>query len=277
MKNAKRSLRQRKIWRDMGVEASITATEITNGLKAGWHPHFHEILFMRADSEKEAVARVKAIHSAWLSCLRKQGLDGAAAALQVQGASAAGQYVGKWGAAEELTLGTQKRARGKGRSINDLLELADAGEKREMALWLEYFNATSGRRRRQLVWSPGLKEKVGIDEVSDEDAAGEESDDMQDPEPAIVWNDNSSWRKARPQMVNMMEALEKKGVEAARLAEIGETDDAIYKDEFDVFDDDEDVEIPVELSYITKMSLDDLLEGKFAEKSQSYPQNIAAP
>ena len=91
------------------------------------------------------------------------------AAFQVQGATAAGNYVGKWGAAEELALSGKKSGRA-GRSPFQLLaDYADQNDARAGALFAEFAGVFKGRR--QLVWSPGLKKLAGIDEVSDEQAA----------------------------------------------------------------------------------------------------------
>ena len=101
--------------------------------------------------------------------LRAEGLDGSGAAFQVQGATAAGNYVGKWGAAEELALSGKKSGRA-GRSPFQLLaDYADQNDARAGALFAEFAGVFKGRR--QLVWSPGLKKLAGIDEVSDEQAA----------------------------------------------------------------------------------------------------------
>ena len=124
---------------------------------------------MKADSQAEALELVEALREPWLAALKSEGLDGAGAAFQVQGATAAGQYLGKWGAAEELALSGRKSGRA-GRSPFQLLaDYSDAGDKRAGALFAEYAAAFKGRR--QLVWSPGLKKRAGIDEVSDEAAA----------------------------------------------------------------------------------------------------------
>ena len=105
----------------------------------------------------------------WLASLRAEGLDGSGAAFQVQGATAAGNYVGKWGAAEELALSGKKSGRA-GRSPFQLLaDYADQNDARAGALFAEFAGVFKGRR--QLVWSPGLKKLAGIDEVSDEQAA----------------------------------------------------------------------------------------------------------
>jgi len=243
IKNAKRGLRQRKIWRDLPIVGSVTATEITHGNANGWHPHFHEIILVDAPTEAAAIAHVETLRAAWLSCLKHQGLSGSGAAFQVQGAAAAGVYVGKWGAAEELTLTGAKTAKGKGRTPNDLLELYKAGNKHAGRLWLDYFRAFSGRR--QLVWSPGLKARAGINETSDAEAAEAEDDA---PPVTLAEYDNARWRAVRSRRVALLEAAERGGAEAVRRAETGLTDAEI--DEIDdcggtVLDDDDTTPHPL--------------------------------
>jgi hypothetical protein len=108
MKEAKRRLRQRAEWRRLPFEGSVTATEITHGIRHGWHPHFHELILLRADSEEHALDMARTLRSPWLASLRAYGLDGASAAFDVRGAAEAGNYVAKWGVAEEMTLSGDK-------------------------------------------------------------------------------------------------------------------------------------------------------------------------
>ena len=150
MKEAKRALRQHRTWRSIKarIGGTITATEMTHGGN-GWHPHFHEVLFIEAATEAEALALVAPLGDAWRASLRGKGLDGAAAAFDAQGAGAAGDYLAKWGAGEELTLNGAKRGRRGGRTPRQLLRAAGEGDGQARALWVEYFRATSGRRRRR--------------------------------------------------------------------------------------------------------------------------------
>lgn len=221
MKNAKRRLRQRAEWRRLPVAGTITATEITHGTRNGWHPHFHEIVLLEASNEAEALAMVAPLGDAWRASLRAFGLDGAAAAFDAQGAASAGDYVAKWGVAEEITLTGSKRGRGKGRSPRELVRLAGAGDEDARCLWLEFFAATSGKRRRQLVWSPGLKAACGVDEITDEQAA--EAEDARQEEEVAEY-DNDGWRAVRSKRVRLMEAAERGGASAVRLAEAGPDD-----------------------------------------------------
>ena len=87
----------------------MTATEVTGGGFNGWHPHFHIILLIKADTETEAVTLIEKLRNPWLVSLKAEGLEGSDAAFQVQSAKAAGNYITKWGVAEELALGNKRR------------------------------------------------------------------------------------------------------------------------------------------------------------------------
>lgn len=238
MKEAKRALRQHRAWKSIKsrIGGTITATEMTHGAN-GWHPHFHEILFIEAKDEAEALALVAPLGDAWRASLRGKGLDGAAAAFDAQGAGAAGDYLAKWGAGEELTLNGAKRGRKGGRTPRQLLRLAGEGDAQARALWLEYFRATSGRRRRQLVWSPGLKAAVGLDEVEDVDAAQEDA--AADEVAAVAEWDGDGWRRVRPKRVRLLEAAERGGAAAVAAAERGPDDQISRADDFDILDTDD--------------------------------------
>ena len=228
MKRAKRRLRQRAEWRGLPVVGTVTATEVTHGTRNGWHPHFHEIVLLEASDEAEALAMVAPLGDAWRASLRAYGLDGAEVAFDAQGAGSAGDYVAKWGVAEEITMTNAKNGKagkqGRGRSPRELVRLAGAGDDDARNLWLEFFSATSGKRRRQLVWSPGLKSACGVDEATDEQIA-EAEDARQEQE--LAEYDNKAWRRVRSKRVRLLEAGERGGSSAVRLAESGPDDDAM--------------------------------------------------
>lgn len=173
MKRAKQRWGQHRAYKRLKalIVGSVTATEVTGGGAHGWHPHFHMIVVTVGPADLDA------LRDAWLSSLRWAGLDGTGAGWRVQDASAAGRYVTKWGAAEEMTMGDRKRGRG-GRTPRQLLAAScDDGDVRAGMLWREYSAAFRGRR--QLVWSRGLKARAGIGEVEDDEAARDERQDRQ--------------------------------------------------------------------------------------------------
>jgi hypothetical protein len=210
MKRAKQKLRQSHTWRQMRqrIEGTITATEVTHGAN-GWHSHFHELLFIVAADDEQARKAVEQLRSEWLRSLAKVGLSGGRAAFDVQGAGKAGEYISKWGAGEELTLREAKT--GKGRTPFQLLADAKDGDRQAGALFVEYALAFKGRR--QLVWSNGFKKRVGVDEVEDEDAAGEAEDEVLDE--IIARISPHDWRELRRRRVDrnaLLRAAERGGL-----------------------------------------------------------------
>ena len=224
LKRAKKRLRERQEWKALPFVASVTATEVTHGGN-GWHPHFHEILLLDC-SPADALRLAGDLSAIWLRCLSAFGLDGGKAAFQVQGAQAAGAYVGKFGAADELSLSASKSGRNGSRSPWQLLDAARDGDKRAAAIWCEYAAAFQGRR--QLVWSPGLKARFGIGETSDDDAAQEaEPADVPTLETLRTWVSGDHWREARRRRVALIHAAETGGCLDA--AERGQTDAARWR------------------------------------------------
>lgn len=209
LKDAKRALRQSRSWRALKsvLRGTITASEVTHG-RAGFHPHFHELLFVQAESETEAVLLIETLRAEWVRCLERFELNGNGHAFRVQGAAEAGRYIakfgaaeqvhladcakpgGSWGAAEELTLSARKS--GQGLHPFELLDRAAKGDRRSRAAFVEY--AAAFRGRRQLVWSPGLKGSVALEDVSD-DMIAKGSEDQLDVIVGIVEPD--LWWRAR--------------------------------------------------------------------------------
>lgn len=193
MKKGKQRLRQRREWRALKprIAGTITATEVTHG-ESGWHTHFHEIAFIQADSEEEAVALFEPLGRVWLTCLRGVGLDGALPhAWQVQGAARVGDYVAKWGAAEELAMSRHKQGRKGGRNPWQLLTASAEGDAAAGVLWQEYARAFKGAR--QLVWSPGLRAAFGLDAAADGDAA-----EAEEPAQALALFSRDDWVRHDP-------------------------------------------------------------------------------
>lgn len=244
MKAAKRRLRQRRDWKKLKAEAivgTVSATEVTHGA-AGWHTHFHEILLVAAASELEAIVAVQHLGPAWLTCLQSEGLDGLLErAFQVQGAAAAGNYLAKWGAAEELALSGKKRGRNGGLSPLELLrESAMIGDPEATRLWREFALAFKGAQ--QLVWSDGLKVRAGIDEIEDAEAAGDG-----DEEHELVgliehgtWSGWGGFVGARYRRVRILDAAETGGADAVwtEIHDQVEPYDEMPVEE-DVFEDDD--------------------------------------
>lgn len=150
-----------------GRIGEIRALEVTHG-QNGWHPHLHMIWFHeRALSAEDRQALQAELFDLWRKSCGRAGLPlpNEAHGVTVQAGNAAADYTSKWGFADELTRSQTKQGKGKGRTPWELLrDAADDG--RAAWLWREYAAAFKGRR--QLFWSRGLREKLGL--------SGEKSD-----------------------------------------------------------------------------------------------------
>lgn len=217
---------KRRDYKALPLVGSVTATEVTHG-RNGWHPHFHVLLVLDCAPDI-ALAKVRALASGWLAALKACGLDGGNAAFDAKDGSAAGAYVAKWGAAEEMTLTTEKAGRSGGRSPWQLLADAREGDKRAGAIWLEY--AKSFKGKAQLFWSRGLKARFGIGEVSDDEASAEVPEGETAPDFIVLreWlGGTDALRQAMRRRFMLIDAAEK-GL-PLDAAEFGPTDEEVFR------------------------------------------------
>ena len=151
----------------------------------GWHPHTHELWFVRADADP--LAMLVEVLKRWESaCIRAGLLDPKnqaqveafrAHAVDVKGNCSASDYLAKqddashWGVDRELAKASTKEGRAKGVHPFGLLAKAGEGDRRAERQFLAYSLAMKGRR--QLYWSPGLKDRVGVNDAPDEVLAEE--------------------------------------------------------------------------------------------------------
>ena len=170
-------------------QGTMKSVEMTYG-KNGWHLHSHEgqIIAYGLSAADEKRIR-KFIMKKWQQACTKAGLlkhgqiaDFQKVAVDIIFHSKSSDYIAKlgkedeevktWGADSELAGSTNKISIVKGMSPWQLLDKAETNENYK-ALWLEY--ALTMKGKKQLVWSKGLKEKVGLKEKSDEDIAKEQT------------------------------------------------------------------------------------------------------
>lgn len=166
----------KRVMEEACVIGTVRALEVTHG-QNGWHPHVHELVFA-LPGMLEVLAGIRSL---WTAAVRKVGLSANLEhGFDVRGGDYAAEYVAKfgkepgeergWSVARELAKANQKAARGpKGRTPFALLEAAAAGDREAARLFQEYAEVFKGRR--QLYWSRGLKDKLGVEERTDEDLA----------------------------------------------------------------------------------------------------------
>lgn len=161
-----------------GNKGSIRALEVTFGVN-GWHPHTHTLFFAMCASA-ELVRLLEELRDAWASAVRRAGLGeinehGYKIDEDVEAA-----YLAKWGKertterrwteGDELAKAHLKTGKGKGgKSPFELLDAALAGDVKSGDLFREYAKHFKGKR--QLYWSPGLREWLAVEEVTDEEIA----------------------------------------------------------------------------------------------------------
>ncbi len=154
----------------IGLRGTVRAWEVTDGVN-GFHPHFHALLFIDSGMTPE---QVQALYSPlWQKNCRSLGLPEPSDAhgCRVDNGDKAAEYVGKWGLDYELTKGHIKKAGRSGMSPFDMLRAwSENRDSRAISRFRLFADAFHGKR--QLVWSKGLRELLGlVSELSDEELA----------------------------------------------------------------------------------------------------------
>ena len=226
LSTAEQQLKDLQAWRRMNGKKGrmvgfAKAVEATHG-RHGWHPHFHLLMVMRANSEAEAIEEVQWIREAWLEQLEGVGLDGTSPAavrraFDVQGAAQAGSYVTKWGAAEELSLSGAKTGRGGGRTPWQLLRDARTAEaerdrRQAAALWWEFVQTFKGVHQLRL--SPSLKALIAAHKEKQPPA---DEDERPEAHPVFCFKD-PDWEIGRWRRTMMREAAEDAPLDLVREA-----------------------------------------------------------
>jgi hypothetical protein len=164
-----------------GMVGSVTASEMTHGPAHGWHPHIHELAFVAGDADPRPFRPL--MYERWRRACLKAGLGEPSErhGFDVRDGDAAAAYVSKgvgpdsWGLEREVTKGHIKAGRGQNLSPFEILDCAvdrqalPEHRAASRALFADYVKSTKGRR--QLVWSPGLKDRFAVPELSDEEIA----------------------------------------------------------------------------------------------------------
>lgn len=206
---------------EYGYSGQIRALEVTWGEANGWHPHFHLVWFFdtQLHSASTAEALQKVLGAAWVRAVETGGLPAPDAAIGcvVKRIEEARSYEAKgvssidgvedWDAADELTRAIAKTAnRGRYAPFDLLIE-------GRTALFREYALAFFGKR--QLTWSPGLKARFALDDLTDEEVAADESKEGV----AVLAVPHRDWLRAMKKRedlgCDLLELVEAEGAEAA--------------------------------------------------------------
>lgn len=205
------SVNRSRVWgkhRDrLGSPGYIRVLEITHG-QNGWHAHLHFVLLVAGGTSAADVARLADwLFPKWHRAVLAAGMPGALAVGQdarlVDGATATDNIAGY------LTkAGSEDPARDLGRELMGAMsktarsdhgtqpvwrlpeQFLETGEADLIDRWLEYEAATF--RRRQLVWSAGVRDLLRLgQELTDDEIAEESAGDE-----IVVWITRAGWRTA---------------------------------------------------------------------------------
>lgn len=193
-----------KVWtklrRRYGVAGWLRVVEVTYG-ENGWHVHVHALLFL--EDAVDLVQLHGAMFGRWSRALQRSGLAAPLLvgqdARMVTGPADAGLAAYFTKATDdahrmglEFTQTQSKQAREVHKTFTpwhllDLIE--DQGDADALDLWHEWESGSKGRR--QITWSHGLREVLGLlREHSDEEIASEEVGAASD---TLVWVTAEGW------------------------------------------------------------------------------------
>lgn len=185
--NALSGLKSGEPWKrfknKFGFEGLIRSLEITHGVN-GWHPHTHELFFINNEIDEEKFKEW--IIERWFNMCSKYNLIDCNDTLRVKAFlshsvdfkfnCSTSDYLAKfddksnWGADREMAKASTKQGRLKGKHPFEL------AHQNYYSLFIEYTKAI--KKKRQLFFSKGLKEKVGLEDLEDDEVAELEDKDV---------------------------------------------------------------------------------------------------
>lgn len=196
----------------MGMDGYVRAIEATHG-DNGWHLHIHALLvFDGPITDADAAELADEVWIRWSRGLEREGLDALRQnAVDVRRGDDAletlGRYINK--IVFETVGGRWKKGRGDaGRTPFEILADGLAtGLADDLERWFEWEQGSKGMR--QLVWSRGLKARVGVDDVTDEELAEREQAGS-----TFAVLPRLTWLQVHPQVEHFLDATEAGGPDA---------------------------------------------------------------
>jgi hypothetical protein len=205
-----------KLRKLLGCDGYVRVLETTWGDENGWHVHYHLLLVFDSPQSQPSMTNFsEVLYKLWAKGLASQGMTASAlrgvdVRVAVGTAASRGQLAGYL---TKLTFeavgGRFKTGRHKGRTPFQILADGLAtGDARDLGLWLEWEQASKGRR--QTVWTDGLKQRVGIGGVTDEEIVTEDEGGQ-----SVLVLSRQTWRQVRTDAIGLLEAAEQGGAPGA--------------------------------------------------------------
>ncbi len=252
-----------------GILGMIRSLEATHSRRNGWHPHIHVIIFVPEGCDVAALG--DALRSRWEHCAARHGLSMNEHGFDlIDDTARVADYVAKygheprWQSADELARWHTKVGRG-GRGQWEhftpwqLAEFSMGGDEQAGALFQEY--ALTFHGRRQIVWSDGLRDLLGLgEEATDEEAAEKEMEEAAellrvvltapqweqvrrwkiDLETGEVLAEKKKWRDRRAELLEVVERCADLAELAGEIARLFGFTPAIFVDQAERSDDQAD-------------------------------------
>lgn len=190
----------------LGIVGTIRTLEVNHG-ENGWHPHLHVLVLTRAPLDEAGREMLAAgFWNRWAGHLSDRGHHGTTrehglVAVAVRTANDVARYMSKVydNVHHEMARADMKAKGGRNpfRVLADLVKVGKAdrltGELNpDFLTWREY--ETAIKARRFLTWSNGLKDRLGVNDASDDELVAQEVDGEE-----IAQLGNYAWRAMRGQ------------------------------------------------------------------------------
>lgn len=221
LSGAWRKMIQRVAWRRFIRVGYIKIIETPYGDANSWHPHYHLLMFVRADSQAEAVAHCETLRKHWESAVEAVGGSANDHAFDVRGGDSAESYLTKIddGTLHEMTDSGSKSGKAGSRTPMQLLaDFADHGDSFAAHRFREFVQWSKGRR--MIDWSKGLADALGIENASPDDDQIEidgMTDDLADEDETVMLIPKPAWRDIvhACAQIRVLEIVESEGAAAA--------------------------------------------------------------
>src|SRR5699024_6311398 len=185
LSKAWRHITSHRAWKatrkQLGCDGYIRAIECTTTDSAGWHLHIHVLLVFDGPVSQELIEPwTDELYTLWAAGLAKTGFTASRErGVDVRVGGGALDGLGKYLATLASETAGARYKRGKksrdgirSRTPFELLDDAiNDGRADDFDRWFEWERDSKGMQ--QLLWSNGLKERVGVDERQDEELAEE--------------------------------------------------------------------------------------------------------
>lgn len=224
--NAWRKLNGWRAWRDLkqriGWVGAVRATEVTLGGN-GWHPHSHFLMITEKPLTAVQLEDVQAtLSTLWIRAVQKLGgrLPNREHGVLVKAVDDKGTTIAEYlskvqehqgerraSIGVELVRGDIKAGRAGSLNPFELLDAQGEGSEAARRLWVEYVEATRGRRA--LFWTRGLREYLLPDDEEQTDEEVIEDTEQADMLAVIAADDYDRNMKNRPAVLAaVLEAAE---------------------------------------------------------------------